>query len=122
MHRLASAAFVLVAAGCPALGGGTSVDPSRSGPADVVINELARTGSAESPAWIELHNRSDKPVDLRGYSLASNVRSRIATLPGMSLPAGAFLLVVLGRGADELDGSDGKATFHAPDGADAFEP
>ena len=40
-------------------------------PASIVINEIAWSGTAASAAdeWIELHNPTDRPVDLTGWTL-----------------------------------------------------
>lgn len=55
--------------------------------ADVVITEVGF-----DPGWIELHNLSASPVDLRGCSLVGDVQHRFER--ATELPGGAFALLV----------------------------
>ncbi|GJQ63973.1 MAG: hypothetical protein SCALA702_30260 [Melioribacteraceae bacterium] len=38
-------------------------------PGDLVINEIMHSPGGEMPEWVELYNRSDKEINLRGYRL-----------------------------------------------------
>lgn len=62
--------------------------------AAVVINEIAWMGTAVSSAdeWIELRNLTSEPVDLSGWTLASDDGSPSIALSGTLVPNGYFLI------------------------------
>ena len=83
--------------------------------AGLVINEVfpAATSGAQ---WVEIANSSDQAVSLSGYTLtdhdgAGNSNSNIS-LPAVTLPAGAFLVVHLSAGTNDLDFGDGAGHFY----------
>lgn len=39
-------------------------------PGDILINEIMHSPGGEMPEWVEIYNRSDKEINLRGYKLA----------------------------------------------------
>lgn len=114
-------ASLLVSLGC-ALFGGPTIDPTTTGPAEVVLSEIKLAPSVEEPAWVELHNRGGEDIDVRGWTLGTNINAQSATLPGMTLPAGAFLVVRFQPGTDDLDASDGSATVHVAADDPPFAP
>ena len=61
---------------------------------------------------VELYNNSGATVGLGGWSVRDLDADLLATLPSVSLPNAAFLMVVFGSGTNELDFSDGLGTFY----------
>ena len=57
----------------------------------VILNELCPRSGAGGD-WVELHNRSDTPVDLNGWFLVDNSERRY-TFPRQLLPPGGYLVV-----------------------------
>lgn len=96
--------------GVPAL-----APPQKRGRADfpVLINELMALNRAavESPDgefadWIELHNRSDKAVDLSGMALSDDPdeRGKWRFPDGTVIAAGGYLIVWADGGAENAEG------------------
>ena len=94
-------------------------------PAQVVINELlirtlAETADANrNHQWVELYNKGTDPVDLTGWKLANRdgrAGARALDLPSVSLPAGAYLVMHVTRGEDQLDFQAGAAHFYTQTG------
>ncbi len=74
-------------------------------PATVVINEVLANASGGVPDWIELHNRSDAPVDVSGWFLSDsdNDLTRYEIGPGSAIAARGYLVLT----ADEHFGNEG---------------
>ena len=63
----------------------------------VVISEVMARPNPELSSmpdseYVELHNRSDQPISLKGWTYSDI--SRTVTLPDVSIPAGAYALLV----------------------------
>ncbi|KAB2902244.1 MAG: lamin tail domain-containing protein [Kofleriaceae bacterium] len=84
----------------------------RSAPPAMIVNELLFDPgpSDRGQEWIELRAGA-AAIRLDGWTVVTS-RATVA-LPAIELPAGAFLVVRSGDGADDLDASDGAATLHA---------
>lgn len=86
--------------------------------ASVVINEVqpwsGSTGAGDPlPSQFELYNADVSAESLGGWWARSDTFS--VQLPDCTMPAGTYLLVVLGIGTDDLDFSDSMATYYAGD-------
>lgn len=87
-------------------------------PAGVVMNEILyaeRLGSTQAERaheWVELHNPGAVGVALRGWTITNRDALVLATLPAITLPSGAYLVVHFGMGADDLDLSDGRGDYY----------
>ncbi len=72
--------------------------PTLAGEDPVVFSEVMWMGSSGSTAdeWIELHNRSDRALDLRGWVItrmtAAGERNMVAIESGTLAPRGVFLI------------------------------
>ncbi len=76
---------------------------SKSASKGIVISEVVSSNHESyvhevygSPDWIELHNESDRPINLFGWSITDNVKNsdKAMTLPEVILPAGGYLLLL----------------------------
>ena len=49
-----------------------------------------------SPDWIELHNRSDRAINLLGWGVTDNIKNgeKACTLPEVTIPAGGYLVLL----------------------------
>ena len=49
-----------------------------------------------SPDWIELHNQSDRSIDLLGWGITDNIKNgeKACTLPDVTIPAGGYLVLL----------------------------
>jgi predicted extracellular nuclease len=70
---------------------------------DIVINEILQNPSAVSDGdgeWFELHNRTDAPIDIDGWTIEDNDSDDFVIANGgpLEVPAGGF--VVLGNNGD----------------------
>ena len=75
----------------------------------VIVNEFVATGNdtladadGDYPDWIEIHNLSDQPVNLAGWSLTDKEGQAAWVFPAAELDAGAYL-VVFASGKDRTD-------------------
>ncbi len=86
-----------------------------SAPGGIHINEV-RYVDGPTPEegrlnpLVELYNKGASAVGLGGWTITDESGSVVATLPPVTLPAGAHLEVRFETGADELDFSDGIGT------------
>ena len=84
----------------------------------LVINEVVTSNGESlldetygSPDWIELHNTSDRPLNLLGWGVTDNIKNgeKACTLPDVTIPAGGYLVLLATKleKTDELawDGS-----------------
>lgn len=69
----------------------------------IVINEVVTSNGESladetygSPDWIELHNVSDAPISLLGWSITDNVKNgeKACILPDVTIPAGGYLVLL----------------------------
>ena len=69
----------------------------------VVISEVSTSNGTSyehevygSPDWIELHNESDRPVNLFGWGITDNLKNsdKACTLPEITIPADGYLLLL----------------------------
>ncbi len=69
----------------------------------IVISEVVTSNGESyadetygSPDWIELHNASDAPVSLFGWSITDNVKNgdKACILPDVTIPAGGYLVLL----------------------------
>lgn len=69
----------------------------------VVISEVVSSNGESytdehygSPDWIELHNESDRPINLLGWSITDNIKNsdKAMTLPEIVIPADGYLLLL----------------------------
>ena len=80
-------------------------------PSDIYINEVVSSNSFSltdevlgSPDWIELHNPTMSPVDLKGYALTDNLKDPHKwTFPSVSIPAGGYIVVYAAKYEGEGD-------------------
>lgn len=80
-------------------------------PSDIYINEVVSSNSFSltdevlgSPDWIELHNPTMSPVDLKGYALTDNLKDPHKwTFPSVSIPAGGYIVVYAAKYEGEED-------------------
>lgn len=87
----------------------TSADATWRG---LVLNEIASPGSGGSE-WVEIRNGSSGPVDMTGWTLTDN-EAHTFTFPSFVLPVRTRVLVTsASSGTDDVDASDGIATFYA---------
>jgi hypothetical protein len=77
-------------------GGSPGFDDSDSVPAlgSVVINELLANSVGGRPDWIELHNTTDRAIDIGGWFLSDDADdlTKYQIAPATTLPAGGFLV------------------------------
>ena len=105
MHGRVPSAFIAVLVCAVTLMSGVCTSD-----AQVAISELMAVNSetladedGDYPDWIELHNPGDAAVHLGGWSLTDDPRNFTRwTFPGLTLPAGEFL-VVFASGKDRRD-------------------
>ncbi len=65
---------------------------------------VLRDEDGDSPDWVEIHNASDRPVSLKGYSLTDDPDNMTKwVFPDRELASGAFV-VVFASGKDRRDG------------------
>lgn len=81
--------------------------------AGIVINEIF-PAAGSGAQWVEIANSFDQAVSLSGYTLTDHDGAGNGNigLPAATLPAGAFLVVHLSAGIDDLDFSDGVGHFY----------
>src|SRR5688572_23702881 len=67
--------------------------PRQAGAGSVIISELAWNGTAVSDVdeWLELHNTTDAPIDLSGWTLSDGGDLNLA-LTGAIVPSGFYLI------------------------------
>lgn len=84
-------------------------------PMEIVINEVLfnPTGPDSTHEWVELVNIGETNINLAGWGLTDAVQTTTLPLPNVDLPAGAFLVVRLHEGTDDLDFSDGCGIHYA---------
>ena len=79
-----------------AVGGSPGYDDSGDVPeiGAVVVNELLASSAGGEPDWIELHNATDRAIDIGGWFLsdAAGDLTKYEIAPGTSLPAGGYLV------------------------------
>ncbi len=63
----------------------------------VMFSEVAAVSAADETDWIELHNTTDKPLNLTGYRLTDAPENAGLTLEETVLEAGAYLTVFCDR-------------------------
>lgn len=63
----------------------------------VMFSEAAAVSAADETDWIELHNTTDKPLDLTGYRLTDAPENAGLTFGDTVLEAGAYLTVACDR-------------------------
>ncbi len=85
---------------------------------DLKINEVCpihAQGIVENDpgAWIEMYNPLDVNVSTAGLAITDSGLNTLAELPVIIIPPDGYLLIQLGDGIDDLDGSDGVAIFNA---------
>ncbi len=100
----------------PSLTPSATSTPVPAAPGDVVINEVyynpPQTGNEAPWEWAELYNRTDRPVNLDGWSLADNVSSD--ALPAATIAPGHFLVVAASPSFhDNFPGFSGPTIFVA---------
>jgi hypothetical protein len=78
-----------------------------------ILNEVY-PGTAPGSQWVEIFNSADQDVSLAGFTLTDHDGSGNSniSLPAVTLPAGAFLVVHLASGVNDLDFSDGVGHFY----------
>jgi lamin tail-like protein/thrombospondin type 3 repeat protein len=86
-----------------------------------IINEVFPSPAAGAQ-WVELLNDADQAVDLTGFTLTDRDGSGNSNivLPAVTLPAGAFLVVHLAAGTNDLDFSDGAGAFYTGSPASVY--
>jgi len=99
---LSAVAVVAVAVGAlPACSSDSTPSKSNGTPGAIAFNELSAAGDE----WLELYNSSKSAFDLSGYAISDTDKatgearlSKAMRFPnGTKLPAGGFLLVLLGK-------------------------
>lgn len=80
--------------------------------AELVINEVVSSNSLSlidpiigSPDWIEIHNFSNRDIDLEGYHVTDNIKDiEKYTFPKAIVPAGGYILVYATGNGEQIDG------------------
>ena len=86
---------------------------------DIKINEVLYYENPESSQeerqheWVEVYNAGMEDHSLYKWILTNRDGTLIATLPDITLPHGAYLVVHFATGVNDLDFSDGKGDFYA---------
>jgi len=96
-------AVLIMAAGC-------SLEASSQPPTGLVISEVVSSNTNSlidsvfgNPDWVELHNASDKTIDLEGYAISESARNQYVFPEGISIDAGEYLLVYC---CEAIEGTD----------------
>ena len=90
--------------------------------AGLVINEVFPAAAAGAQ-WVEIANGSEQSVSLSGWALtdADGTGNSSISLPAVTIPAGAFLVVHLAAGTDDLDFGDGVGHFYTGSPAPVYD-
>ncbi len=95
--------------------------PPPGKPGDAVINEIMYEPEfANFPAWVELYNPGDQPIDFGPWVMTNGDGSKIINLAGWTLPGGAYLVVYFGDGVNDTDFSDGSGSYYAGESSASF--
>lgn len=93
----------------------------------ILINEVlfypdpASADFVSSHAWLELYNAGSDPVDLTGWSVSNGGGingAAVRSLPGVLLPAGAYLVLHFSDGQNQLDFTGGSGDYFTGDSTD----
>lgn len=110
---------------------GPSESPDQVAARAVCINELMAVNDyalvledGASPDWIELHNPSESTVALDGWTLENEADGQSASLDGLAVEPGGFLLLYADDSAQsgaehlafKLSSDGGSVRLKAPDG------
>lgn len=81
----------------------------------VFINEVMYDpfGEDDGHEWIELYNPTQVSQSIDGWTVVNRTGDVIATLPDWLLPPGAYLIVNLGTGTNDVDLTDGSGSYYA---------
>ncbi len=60
---------------------------------DVVINEIMYAPSTAEPEWIELYNRTESPVNLKGWEFSDNSTNVTITTNDKIIESGSFIVL-----------------------------
>lgn len=115
---LAIVTLVLVEAG------GEFETGQASGPVTLVrLNEISfdPAGADVGEEWVEVVNRGLSSRDLSGWALSDDSGAALATIPALSLPPNAFLVVHFGTGSNDLDFSDGEGHVYTGSATEPFD-
>ncbi|OIQ50390.1 CotH protein [Pseudodesulfovibrio hydrargyri] len=101
-----------------------AVPRARCADSPVVINEIFVDGSSNYQDWVELYNRSDGPVSLKGYALTDDLEERSWTVKDdfILAPGGFKVFYCDGQGLYDhvgfrLDSISGEVGLFSPRGA-----
>lgn len=100
--------------------------------AAVIVNEILYHADAVSPdpmcqhEWVELYNAGNSDIDLVGWVIANRDGAggpNARTLPSAQLPPGAYLVIHIASGSNDLDLSDGCGEYFTGDapGSNLFD-
>ena len=110
---------------------GPSQTPAEAAATTICINELMPVNDfslvlddGNSPDWVELHNPSDYLVSLDGWQLHNEATGVSGALDGLSIEAGAWLLLYADEGEQggalslpfKLSSDGGSLWLESPDG------
>lgn len=126
-------ACTLMIVGLVALSGKTawafSTDPVLRGSShEVRISEVYFQADPKSEAdfesfqWVELYNKGSEAAELTGWTLTNAAETWSVTLPRVSIPAAAYLVIALSAGTNDLDFSDGGGVMYVPTSPAGFAP
>ena len=109
------AAMVLATAGCDRKSGTVaSAGSVASTGSAVVISEILANPHAvrdEHGEWIELHNVDSRPIDLRGWTIASQHDRGITVDRSLRIPAGGFAVIARDASRSANGGVDAALAF-----------
>ena len=60
---------------------------------EIVVNEIMYAPSNDEPEWIELYNRSNRPVNLKNWKISDNTTSSTITASDYLLSPGEYVVV-----------------------------
>jgi hypothetical protein len=99
-------------------GNDTASTRLRIGEGDIVVNEIMYAPAAGEPEWVELFNRGQVSVDVRGWWIedSSKKKARLTSLP-LVLAPGEFLVIAQDKGLFEEKSNQCAGRVIEPEGS-----
>lgn len=72
---------------------------------DIVINEIMYAPNSPEPEWIEIFNRSEKQIQLKGYGIADNTTSTVVVKNFLTINPGEFFVIAKDSAIQSKHGS-----------------
>jgi len=88
----------------------------------VRINEVMYDpeGGDAGKEWMEIYHAGTGTQGVMGWTVSDSLGTSLATLPDLSLPADCYLVVHFGTGTNDLDFTDGTASYYTGTDAEVF--